>query len=152
MLAKLTVTAGLVLGGALLFALARPEFFTLERVLAADGPWDLSLAQFLTTRANPLALDVPELLRSLRLDELGRPAVILFAVPVVLAIVTVVLCFSYWPPVPALTCAAVSLLTIFVAAYVAFYLACGLLWGINTLNFWILLIILALYQWYRRAL
>jgi len=151
-LAKLTVTAGMMLGAALLSALARPELYAVEQVLKVDGPWDLSVAEFLSTRVNPFALNGGELADSLSAEGPSSLPVVLLGGAATLAIVAIILGFAYWLPPQALIAAAVSIFSVVVVAYVLFYLVCGALWLANAFNFWVLLIILALYQGRRRAL
>jgi hypothetical protein len=152
LLSKLTIMAGVILGVALLCDLAFPSLYPLEQVLKIGGPWDLNLWAFLTTRVNPLALDVRDLLRSLRFEGPWRFLSLMFAVAIALAVLSVFLCFYYWRPPQAVISAAVGLLNVAIFAYVVFYLVCGLLWMINTLNFWALVVILLLYQSRWRAL
>jgi hypothetical protein len=152
LLIKLTVTAGLILGVGLLAAVARPEYYFLEQVLRVGGPWDLSLGEFLRYRVSPLQLDVGAIIDTLRFDDPRRNLAILFLTPAILASVMVLACYGYWQPLAATTCALVSLGAIVIVAYVVFYLACGVLWIANLLNFWALLVILVLYQWRKHAL
>ena len=152
LLIKLTVTAGLILGVGLLAAVARPEYYLLEQVLRVDGPWSLSLTEFLSLRVNPLALDVGAVVDRIRYDDPTGNLAILFGAPALLAAVMVVACYVYWQPLPATTCALVSLAAIAIAAYVVFYLVCGALWLGNLLNFWALLLVLVLIQRRKHAL
>jgi hypothetical protein len=152
LLIKLTVTAGLILGVGLLAAVARPEYYLLEQVLRTGGPWDLSLGEFLRYRVSPVQLDVGAVLDTLRFDDPRRNIAVLFLTPAILAAVMTLACYRYWQPLAATICALVSLGAIVIVAYVVFYLACGALWLANLLNFWALLVILALYQWRRHAL
>jgi hypothetical protein len=152
LLIKLTVTAGLILGVGLLAAVARPEYYLLEQVLRTGGPWDLSLGEFLRYRVSPVQLDVEAVVDTLRFDDPRRNLAVLFVTPAILAAVMVVACYRFWQPLAATSCALVSLGAIVIVAYVVFYLACGALWLANLLNFWALLVILALYQWRRHAL
>jgi hypothetical protein len=151
LLIKLTVTAGLILGVGLLAAVARPEYYLLEQVFRVGGPWDLSLGEFLRYRVSPLRLDVEAVIDELRFGDPRGNLAVLFLTPVILALVMVVACYRYWEPLAATTCALVSLGAIVIVAYVVFYLACGALWVANLLNFWALLVILALYQWRKHA-
>jgi hypothetical protein len=151
LLIKLTVTAGLILGVALLAAVARPEYYYLEQVLRVGGVWDLSLGEFLRYRVNPLRLDLGALIDELRFDDPRGNLAVLFLTPALLALVMVVACYRFWEPLAATTCVLVSLGAIVIVAYVVFYLACGALWVANLLNFWTLLVILALYQWRNHA-
>jgi hypothetical protein len=152
LLIKLTVTAGLILGVGLITAVARPEYYMLEQVLRVDGPWSLSLGEFLSRRVNPLALDIPAIIDAIRFDDPKRNLAVLFGAPALLAVAMIAACYLYWPPLPATICALVSLVAIAIVAYVVFYLVCGTLWLTNQLNFWALLLILALFQWRKRAL
>jgi hypothetical protein len=152
LLLKLTVTAGLILGVGLLAAVARPEYYLLEQVLRVGGPWDLSLGEFLRHRVSPLQLDLGAVIDTLRFADPRRNLAVLFLTPAILAAVMVLACYRFWPPLAATTSALVSLGAIVIVAYVVFYLACGVLWLANLLNFWALLVILVLYQWRRHAL
>jgi hypothetical protein len=152
LLIKLTVTAGLILGVGLLAAVARPDYYLVEQVLRVNGPWDLSLGEFLRYRVNPLRLDLGGVIDALRFDDPRGNLAILFATPAILAVVMVIACFGYWQPHAAAVCALVSLGAIVIIAYVVFYLVCGVLWIANLFNFWALLIIMLMYQWRRHAL
>jgi hypothetical protein len=152
LLTKLNLTAGLMLGAALLCDLAFADLYPLEQILKVGGPWDLSLSEFLTTRVNPLLLDVRDWLQSLRFEGPWVFLTLTFAAAIAVAALSAVLCFYYWRPPEAALCAALGLLNVAVVAYVVFYLVCGLLWTINRFNFWTLVIVLLLYQWRRRAL
>jgi hypothetical protein len=152
LLAQLTVTAGLLLGVGLLAAVARPEYYLLEQVLRVGGPWDLNVGEFLRYRVSPLQLDVGAVIDTLRFADPRRNLAVLFLTPLILAAVMVIACFRFWQPPAATTTALVSLGAIVIVAYVVFYLACGVLWIANLLNFWALLVILVLYQWRRHAL
>jgi hypothetical protein len=152
LLIKLTVTAGMILGVGLLAALARPEYHHLEQVLRVGGPWDLSLGEFLRYRVSPLKLDIEEIIELLRYDDPRRNLAVLFLTPAILATILVIACYRFWQPLAATTSALVSLGAIVIVAYVVFYLVCGVLWIANLLNFWALLVILALYQWRKHAL
>ena len=152
LLIKLTVTAGLILGVGLLAAVARPEYYLLEQVLRVGGPWDLSLSEFLRYRVSPVQLDVGAVLDTLRFGDPRRNLAVLFLTPALLAAVMVIACYRFWQPLAATSCALVSLGAIVIVAYVVFYLACGALWLANLLNFWALIVILALYQWRKHAL
>lgn len=151
LLIKLTVTAGLILGVGLLAAVARPEYYLLEHVLSVDGPWSLDLAEFLSLRVNPLALDVGAVIDRIRYGDPTGNLAILFGAPALLALVLVVACYVYWRPGPATTCALASLAAIAITAYVVFYLVCGVLWLGNLLNFWALLLLAVLIQRRTRA-
>ena len=152
LLTQLTLIAGLLLGAAFLCDLAFADLYPLEQILKVKGPWDLSLFEFLTTRVNPLLLDVRDWLQSLRFEGPWGLLTLTFAVALAVAALSAVLCFYYWPPPEAAISAALGLLNVAVVAYVVFYLVCGLLWTINRFNFWTLVIVLLLYQWRRRAL
>jgi hypothetical protein len=152
LLLKLTVTAGLILGVGLLAAIARPEYYLLEQVLRVGGPWDLSLGEFLRHRVSPLQLNLGAVIDTLRFADPRRNLAVLFLTPATLAAVMVLACYRFWPPLAATISALVSLGAIVIVAYVVFYLACGVLWLANLLNFWALLVILVLYQWRRHAL
>lgn len=152
LLIKLTVTAGLILGVGFLTAVARPEFYVLEQIVRVDGPWSLSLGEFLRYRVNPLELNVVALIDAIRLEHPRGNLAVLFGAPAVLALAMVVACYLYWQWPSATICALVSLVAIAIVAYVTFYLVCGALWIVNELNFWVLLLIAVLYQWHKRAL
>jgi hypothetical protein len=152
LLLKLTITAGLILGVGLLVAVARPEYYHLEQVLRVDGPWSLSLGEFLSHRVNPLNLDLEAVIDRIRFDDPAGNLAVLFGTPALLAAVAAAACYGYWPPLPATISALVSLAAVVLVAYVVFYLACGVLWLGHELNFWALLIVMVLFQWRKHAL
>lgn len=152
LLNKLTVIAGLILGVGVLAAVARPEYYTLEHVWRVDGPWSLNLTDFLKYRVNPMVLDLEAVVDRVRFGDPAGNLAILFGAPALLAAVMVVACYLYWRPLPATSCALVSLVAIAITAYVVFYLVCSALWLGNRLNFWALLLLAFLIQRRTRAL
>ncbi len=148
-LADATVIAAAMFGLAALALLVPPLALTWDAIMRPGGVWDLSLLGFLDRALRYLTRTVPALLQGAlagddRMDVLAWCGVALLVW--ILRVVALLLSGQIHLR-RRLLLAEVIVFT--VTAHTAIYLGLLVLWAINQLNFWVILVVLLLLQDYR---
>jgi len=139
---------GMLLGLLLMRVGLSGNYFDLEHMFLLDGPWNLTLSQFLLERANIFVYDSLPLVRLLG-DVPSNEGLLAVLVMVVLPLLIVVLSLGFWELREALHALVASAGIALWAGWFTIYLVCVAFWSFHLLNFWSL-ILLALYIQYRR--
>lgn len=123
------------------------QYFDVEQMFMPDGPWNLTLAQFLLERANVFSYDPRPMLFLLTEIHSDNWLMGVFAA-VVLPFILLILSFVFWGRNRAfhvlLTIVGIALWT----GWLTVYLVSALFWALHLLSFWSL-VLLALYIQYR---
>lgn len=148
-LTTLSRAVGLLGAILLLYANLDGSYFDLELLFVPESRWNLSFWEFLGSRSNIFAYDIAPLLKVIAQDP---PAQLLVAVAamVILAVVTTVWCFRFWPGREAWRALAACIGTTLWTAWMVVYLVCLTFFALFKLNFWALALFAAYYQ-YRRT-
>lgn len=147
----LCVLAGVLAGLLLLAANAEPGLFGGRSLFAADGPWSLSVTEFLTERLDP-ARYAPQALFHDIADQADTevPRVFALAAAVLLALATGG-ALGRWSSGAALRAIAFNALVFLWWTGLAIYAACLLAWLINKLNFWLIVIAFVVFHRLRQS-
>lgn len=142
-LAKLSVTAGVILGALVVLHFGREGLYDPGLVFARGGPWDLTFVEFLRLRVAPFATEFV----AVWTDDLPRPGSsggMLLLTATVLWLGACAISFLVWPPRQAVGGALLSAVIVLATAFIVFYLTVGTLWLLNNLVFLVFLIPLLL--------
>jgi hypothetical protein len=127
-----------VLAGLLLMRLdLDSSFFDLERLFLADGPWNLTLSQFLMERSNVFVYDSIPVMRLLG-DVPSGQGLLAVLIVVVLPLLMVVLSLRFWELRDALRALFASAGIALWTGWFTVYLICAVFWSLYLLNFWAL--------------
>jgi hypothetical protein len=139
-----------VLAGLLLMRMdLDSSYFDLERLFLADGPWNITLSQFLLERANVFGYDSLPLMRLL--DEVpNTEGLVATLVVLVLPLLLVILSLRFWELRDALRAVIASAGVALWMGWFTVYLICVVFWGLYLLNFWTLGL-MVLYIQYRKS-
>jgi len=138
-----------VLVGLLLIRLGLSgSYFDLEQMFLPDGPWNLTLSQFLLERANIFVYDSLPLMRLLG-EVPSNEGLLAVLIIVVLPLLVVLLSLRFWELREALQALLASAGIALWAGWFTVYLICVAFWSFHLLNFWSL-VLLVLYIQYRR--
>jgi hypothetical protein len=148
-LADPTIIAGMMVGVATLAVILPSGALTWDGVVMVGGYWDMSLGQFMDLAHGMVVNGPVALLTVLAVDDARRDLQAWLALAMTLWLVRVIAVWLSGPPQ-----GGSRLLLGEVAALVAsiigtVYLGPLLLWSLNRLNFWLLLIVILLIQDYR---
>jgi hypothetical protein len=139
-----------VLAGLLLMRLELyRSYFDLERVFLADGPWKLTLSQFLLERANVFVYDSVPVMRLLG-EVPSIEGLLAVLIVVVLPLLVVVLSLRFWELGEALRALLASAGIALWTGWFVVYLVCTVFWILYLLNFWVLALMIVYIQ-YRKA-
>jgi hypothetical protein len=148
-LADPTIIAGMMLGIGTLAVILPPATLTWNAIVAVGGFWDLGLWQFVEL-ARGMAVNGPfVLLAALVQDDAQRNLQAWVALAMTLWLVRVGAVWLSGPPQGGSRLALGEAATLLASMIGTIYLGPLLLWSVNRLNFWLLLIIVLLIQDYR---
>lgn len=148
----LTILARLqgILAGLLLMRLdLHSSYFDLERLFLVEGPWNLTLSQFLLERANVFAYDSLPVMRLLG-EVPSTRGLLAVLVVVILPLLMVILNLRFWDLREALRSLLASAGIALWTGWLTVYLVCTVFWSLYLLNFWSLGLV-ALYIQYRKS-
>jgi hypothetical protein len=138
-----------VLAGLLLMRLQLDSsYFNLERMFLADGPWNITLSEFLLERSNVFVYDSFSVMRLLS-EVPSSEGLLAVLIVVVLPLLIVTLGLSFWQLREALRALLASAGIALWTGWFTVYLVCTVFWTLYLLNFWTLGI-LVLYIQYRK--
>lgn len=137
---------GFLLAGLLLAAHA--DAINLKLAFGAQSPWDLTTWQFLTVSANPW-WSVNGLIGQIANHGIGALSGSLAASVGVLIVAVLLVPFAFWPPPASLHASLSAVCVAIITAYVTIYGVSLLFWLLFLLNFWMLVLLLVIFQWYR---
>jgi len=139
-----------VLAGLLLMRLdLDSSYFDLERLFLADGPWNLTLSQFLLERSNVFVYDSLPVMRLLG-EIPSSQGLLAVLIVVVLPLLVVVLSLRFWELRDALRALLASAGMALWTGWFTVYLICTVFWCLYLLNFWILGLVV-LYIQFRKS-
>jgi hypothetical protein len=144
-----TIIAGIMVGVAILAVILPPEALTWNAIVTAGGFWDLDLWQF-ADLARGLVISGPgALLSTLLHDDALRDLQAWLTLALTLWLVRVIAVWLSGPLRSGGRLLAGELATLFASILGTVYLGTLVLWSIDQLNFWLLLIAVLLIQDYR---
>jgi hypothetical protein len=139
---------GLALGLILVYDRYGGAGFAVPQLFVRGGPWDLTLWQFLTERANPFEYGVGALAAYFSHRDAGAAA-LAATLLAALTLATLVTPFAIWPRPVAWRAALSNLATALLATYLTIYVVVLLFWLLYLLNFWTFALLVAIFQYYR---
>jgi hypothetical protein len=138
---------GLVLGVVLVYDRYGWPSFDVQQLFVPGGPWDLTLWQFLTERANPFNYGIASLF-AFAADRSDAVNVVI-ALLGILTLATVLTPFAIWSAPVARRAVLANLISAVVATYLTIYVVVLLFWLLYLLNFWTFALLVAIFQYYR---
>jgi len=144
-----TVLSGAMIGAAAVPLVVPSAAIGWTEVVTPGGPWDLSLSDFLERAFAFMALAVPSLLDGLQSDDPHHDLRIWVLLSVVIWMCRIAVATTLGRGISPIRFMVAEIVTIVSSLYGTVYLAPLLLWSINQLNFWLLLILVMLIQDYR---
>jgi len=140
---------GMTLGIALIYARFDRHYFDPHALFIAESPWNLSLWQFLTDRANPLNYGIGTLVDNPAGHVTNANFLVLTSIVFALLAVAVAAPFYFWRGAMARRAAILSLALAVFVAYLTIYGICLVLWSLYLLNFWTIALAVVMFQYYR---
>jgi len=140
---------GMTLGIALIYARFDRHYFDPHALFIAESPWNLSLWQFLTDRANPLNYGIGTLIDNPAGHVTNANFLVLTSIVFALLAVAVAAPFYFWRGAMARRAAILSLALAVFVAYLTIYGICLVLWSLYLLNFWTIALAVVMFQYYR---
>jgi len=111
------------------------SYFDMERLFLADGPWNLTLPQFLLERSNVFFYDALPVMRLLG-EVPSRQGLLAVLIVVVLPLLVLVLSLRFWDLQDALRALIASAGVALWTGWFTVYLICTVFWCLYLLNFW----------------
>ena len=140
---------GMTLGIALIYARFDRHYFDPHALFIAESPWNLSLWQFLTDRANPLNYGIGTLVDNPAGHVTNANFLVMTSIVFALLAVAVAAPFYFWRGAMARRAAILSLALAVFVAYLTIYGICLVLWSLYLLNFWTIALAVVMFQYYR---
>jgi hypothetical protein len=140
---------GIALGIALIYARFDRRYFDPHALFIPESPWNLSLWQFLSDRANPLNYGIGTLVDDPAGNVANATFVVLISIVAALLLAAVAAPFLFWRGATARRAALLSLGLAAFVAYLTIYAICLLLWSLYLLNFWTIALAGVMFQYYR---
>lgn len=125
------------------------SYFDLEQMFLAQGPWDITLSEFLLERANVFVYDTFPMMRLL--TEPTNEGLLAILIVVVLPLLIVIMSMRFWEMKEALKALLASASIALWTGWFTVYLVCTVFWTLYLLNFWTLGLTV-LYIQYRKSL
>lgn len=148
-LADPTVIAGGMVGIAILAVILPPEMLSWDAIVSIGGSWDLGLTQFVELARSFVVHGPGALLVTLLYDDEQRDLRAWLALAFTLWAVRALAVWLAGPPVGTGRFLLAELATFLASIIGTVYLGPLVLWSINRLNFWLLLVAVVLIQDYR---
>jgi hypothetical protein len=144
-----TILAGMMVGFAMLYVIMPPAALNWNAIVDVGGLWDLTLGEFLDL-ARSMVLHAPNLLfGAVVYDDARRDLRAWLALAAVIWLIRVLGVWLAGPPLGSSRFALAELATFVASALGTVYLGPLVLWSINRLNFWLILIAILLIQDFR---
>jgi hypothetical protein len=140
---------GLTLGLVLVYDRYGWRHFDLHSLFEVDGPWDLSLWQFLGQRASPFNYGLGSLIDYFAQGGISSATLLVGIALVATALGSVLTPFAYWEKPVARRVALGNLACAVITAYLTIYVVVLLFWLLHLLNFWTFALLAAIFQYYR---
>jgi hypothetical protein len=125
------------------------RYFDLEQMFQPDGPWNLTLSQFLLERANMFVYGSLPMMRMLG-EVPSNEGLLAVLIMVVLPLLVVILSLSFWELREALQALFASAGIALWAGWLTVYLICMAFWTFHLLNFWSLILLVLYVEFLRR--
>lgn len=148
-LADATVIAAAMIGLAALALLVPPLALTWDAIMRPAGAWDLSLLAFLDRALRYLSRAVPALLEGVVTGDDRANVLAWCGVALLFWVLRVAALLLSGQVHDRRRLLAAEAVVFAVTAHTAIYLGLLVLWAINQLNFWVILVVLLLLQDYR---
>ena len=148
-LIDITLIAGAMVGLAGLAVVIPPGALAFDTVVASGGLWDLSLAGFLRRAGVMAARAVPAMIDMLQADDEERDLRVWLSLAGVLWLSRLALGLVRQRPNHALVFLLAETATFVASVYGTLYTGVMLIWLVNQMNVWILLLLLLLLQDFR---
>ncbi|KOR30361.1 hypothetical protein TI04_06150 [Achromatium sp. WMS2] len=149
-LRTLAHTQGILAGLLLMRLQLDSSYFNLERIFLVNGPWNITLYEFLMDRANVFVYDSFSVLRLLG-DVPSNEGLLAVLIVVILPLLLVVFSMRFWERSDAVRALLASAGIALWTGWFTVYLVCTVFWTLYSLNFWILGLAV-LYIQYRKSL
>ncbi len=145
----LPMFSGIVIGGAMVYYNLDEEYFTVDNIFRADGPWNLSYTSFLLDRANPFNYDLQPVLS--RLTFQGAETSISLALTLAAASfgLLVLRAIGTWHSFGAWRGILFGAALAVWSCYMTIFGVCLVLWLLHLLNFWTLALLTLAVHLYR---
>ncbi|MGA9015428.1 MAG: hypothetical protein WB509_23300 [Acetobacteraceae bacterium] len=148
-LADPTVIAGMMVGIAILAVILPAEALTWDGAIMVGGYWDMSLWQFMGVAHDMVVNGPVALLTVLMVDDARRDLQAWLGLAMTLWLVRAIAVLLSGPPQGGSRLLLGEIATLVSSIIGTVYLGPLLLWSLNRLNFWLLLIVILLIQDYR---
>lgn len=148
-LADPAIIAGMMVGVAILVVILPAEALTWDGIVQVGGFWDLGLWQFVELARDMVVNGPAALLTALVVDDARRDLQAWLALAMTLWLVRGIAVWLSGAPQGGLRLLLGELATLVASIFGTVYLGPLVLWSINRLNFWLLLIAVLLIQDYR---
>ncbi|MGC1407454.1 MAG: hypothetical protein WA864_00750 [Acetobacteraceae bacterium] len=148
-LADPTVIGGMMVGVAILAVILPAEALTWDSVIMVGGYWDMGLWQFMDLAHGMVVNGPVALLTVLAVDDARRDLQAWLALAMTLWLVRAIAVWLSGAPLGGSRLLLGEVATFVASIIGTVYLGPLLLWSLNRLNFWLLLIVLLLIQDYR---
>ena len=125
------------------------RYFDLEQMFQPDGPWNLTLSQFLLERANMFVYGSLPMMRMLG-EVPSNKGLLAVLIMVVLPLLIVIMSLSLWELREALQALFASAGIALWAGWLTVYLICMAFWTFHLLNFWSLILMVLYVEFLRR--
>jgi hypothetical protein len=138
---------GILAGSMLVFLDFDKQYFDIEQVFLLDGPWNITLFQFLFERANVFSYDpIPMITLLTSIHDNGWLMANLAVIGLPLALL--ILNFTLWDMDKAIHALPAIIGVALWSGWLTVYLISAVFWALHLMNFWSL-VLLALYLQYR---
>lgn len=138
---------GILAGSTLILLDFDKQYFDIEQMFMPNGPWNLTISQFLLERANVFSYD-PRSMLVLLTEIHSDNWLIGILAAIILPFTLLTLSFVFWERNKALQALPAIIGTALWTGWLTVYLVSATFWALHLLNFWSL-ILLALYIQYR---
>jgi hypothetical protein len=148
-LADPTIVAGMMVGFAVLYVILPTQWLNWDAIVDLGGLWDLSLPEFVDLARSMVLHGPGALLWTLLHDDPQRDLHAWLALAAVIWLIRVVAVWLTGPPHGGARLLLAELATFVASVLGTVYLGPLVLWSINQLNFWLILVVILLIQDYR---
>ncbi len=145
----LPMFSGIVVGGAMVYFNLDEEYFTVDNIFRADGPWNLSYSAFLLDRVNPFNYDLEPVLSRLTFQGADISISIVLTTALASFGLLVLRAIGTWHSFGAWRGIVFGAALAVWSCYVTIFGVCLVLWLLNLLNFWALALLTLAVHLYR---
>lgn len=122
---------------------------TLASLLRAGGPWDISAAEFLSDLVNPFGYDPVRVVEEFMAPGHGDALRVIVIIGMIAAAALVVFTILLWWSLFALRALVAAAIVVLWTMMLTIYIVSLAYWSVAQLNFWIIAIILVVFQFHR---